>query len=362
MSHAMAHHAGIGAGGLWSVSRGLARGLQDGLPGRDEYREMMQLADRVRQGDRDGRGNLSLAALVTFTKWFLAVCEDQVSFMAGMFDFDRMGERLTRYAALSGLGERAGDLLRIILLRGEVDRGDVAALLGVAPRTARATMKSLLDDGVVGSENPARRLDAALSQQDTRRPVSTPLRRDLRGRDEGPAFLSVFVPDFGSESSRRVGCPMTGQGWERGFRRPSRRDCYEQRGGSGTRRPVRIGGYKVDVSRGERNGRVCLNGSTGRMTSGICRSTSLASVKGRSERSRTRVVETSTSASRHRATTPSGCSWSCRRRTSRWRRRTGPLASSRALSARRRLTCGSCPRRWQGSTCSMASRITARSR
>jgi Fic family protein len=154
MSHAMAHHAGIGAGGLWSVSRGLARGLQDGLPGREEYREMMQLADRVRQGDRDGRGNLSLAALVSFTKWFLAVCEDQVTFMAGMFDFDRLGERLARYAALSGLGERAGDLLRIILLRGEVERGDVAALLGVAPRTARATMKSLTDDGVVGSETP----------------------------------------------------------------------------------------------------------------------------------------------------------------------------------------------------------------
>lgn len=115
---------------------------------------MMQLADRVRQSDRDGRGNLSLAALVTFTKWFLAVCEDQVTFMAGMFDFDRIGERLTRYAALSGLGERAGELLRIVLLRGEVDRGDVAALLGVAPRTARATMKSLLDDGIIGSETP----------------------------------------------------------------------------------------------------------------------------------------------------------------------------------------------------------------
>ncbi len=154
MSHAMAHHAGIGAGGLWSVSRGLARGLQDGLPGREEYRKMMQLADRVRQGDRDGRGNLSLAALVSFTKWFLAVCEDQVSFMAGMFGFDRMGERLTRYAALAGLGERAGELLRVIFLRGEVDRGDVAALLGVAPRTARATMKSLLDDGIVGSLTP----------------------------------------------------------------------------------------------------------------------------------------------------------------------------------------------------------------
>ena len=30
MSHAMAHHAGIGANGLWSASRGLARGLEGG--------------------------------------------------------------------------------------------------------------------------------------------------------------------------------------------------------------------------------------------------------------------------------------------------------------------------------------------
>ena len=40
------------------------------------------------------------------------------------------------------------------LIQSSRDRGDVAALLGVAPRTARATMKSLLDDGIVGSETP----------------------------------------------------------------------------------------------------------------------------------------------------------------------------------------------------------------
>lgn len=154
MSHAMTHHAGIAAGGLWSVSRGLARGLKDGLPGRDEYREMMQLADRTRQGDRDGRGNLSLAALVSFTKWFLAVCEDQIAIMNGMFDFDGLGARLARYASVTGLGDRAADLLRIVLLRGEVERGDVATLLGVAPRTARASMKPLIDDGILGSDTP----------------------------------------------------------------------------------------------------------------------------------------------------------------------------------------------------------------
>lgn len=107
MSHAMAHHAGIGQGGSGPFRTG-SPGLQDGLPGREECREMMQLADRVRQGDRDGRGNLSLAALVTFTKWFLAVCEDQVSFMAGMFDFDRMGENSRAMPRCLGLAIRQG--------------------------------------------------------------------------------------------------------------------------------------------------------------------------------------------------------------------------------------------------------------
>lgn len=36
MSHAMAHAGGIGAHGLWSISRGLARGLEPGLEGRQE--------------------------------------------------------------------------------------------------------------------------------------------------------------------------------------------------------------------------------------------------------------------------------------------------------------------------------------
>ena len=54
MSHAMAHEAGIGAHGLWSISRGLARGLDPGPEGRREYKIHMALADESRRGDRDG--------------------------------------------------------------------------------------------------------------------------------------------------------------------------------------------------------------------------------------------------------------------------------------------------------------------
>jgi Fic family protein len=62
MSHAMAWHADVAAHGLWSISRGLARGLER----RTEYRHMMDLADTPRQGDLDGRGSLSERALIDF--------------------------------------------------------------------------------------------------------------------------------------------------------------------------------------------------------------------------------------------------------------------------------------------------------
>lgn len=165
MSHAMAHQAGIGGHGLWSVSRGLARGLAGGMPGRDEYGEMMRLADRPRQGDRDGRGNLSLKALETFTTWFLEVCLDQVRFMEQLLDFDNMGERLARYAGLREFRAGSADLLRVVMLRGRVERGDVAAFIGTAPRTARAVIKELTDDGILGSLTPRSALELRFPSQ-----------------------------------------------------------------------------------------------------------------------------------------------------------------------------------------------------
>jgi hypothetical protein len=86
---AMAHIAGIGAHGLWSVSRGLARGLAS----RGEYKRMMDHADMPRQGDLDGRGNLSQRALTEFMLWFLHVCLDQITFMSGLFDIDTDARR-----------------------------------------------------------------------------------------------------------------------------------------------------------------------------------------------------------------------------------------------------------------------------
>src|SRR5215469_11332960 len=99
MSHAMAHSAGIGAQGLWSISRGLARGLAGGVAGRAEYKKMMDHADMPRQGDLDGRGNLSHRALSEFVLWFLKVCLDQVNVMSSLFELGTLIERLRAYVA-----------------------------------------------------------------------------------------------------------------------------------------------------------------------------------------------------------------------------------------------------------------------
>jgi len=147
MSHAMAHQAGVGARGLWSISRGLARGLAD----RGEYKSMMDHADMPRQGDLDGRGNLSERALTSFSTWFLKVCLDQVRFMSELFDLDGLAERLKRYAQIKGWRPEATKLLVEILHRGEIARGDAAAITGLGERTARNLLGELVRDGILGS-------------------------------------------------------------------------------------------------------------------------------------------------------------------------------------------------------------------
>ena len=151
MSHAMALKAGIGAHGLWSVSRGLARGLES----RTEYKRMMDCADTPRQGDLDGRGNLSQRALADFTLWFLKVCLDQVTFMAGLFDLDNLARRLRTYVGRSDrLKPQAYRLLEEALIRGRFERGAAPRITGLSERTARRVLNDLVDNGMLASETP----------------------------------------------------------------------------------------------------------------------------------------------------------------------------------------------------------------
>jgi Fic family protein len=151
MSHAMAHAAGIGSHGLWSVSRGLARGLES----RREYKRMMDHADTPRQGDLDGRGNLSQRALVDFVAWFLGVCRDQITFMSGLFELDALAGRLRAYVDRSeSLRPETARLLEEALVRGEFERGESARITGLPERTARRVLESAISEGLLASSTP----------------------------------------------------------------------------------------------------------------------------------------------------------------------------------------------------------------
>ena len=151
MSHAMAHASGIGAHGLWSISRGLARGLGD----RAQYKRMMDFADSPRENDLDGRGNLSLRALVDFTVWFLEICLDQLRFMNSLFELDTLAKRLRAWAEHDDrFKPEVGRLLEEAAIRGEFDRGDAARITGLSERTARRVLNDTYEAGLLGSDTP----------------------------------------------------------------------------------------------------------------------------------------------------------------------------------------------------------------
>ncbi len=151
MSHAMALAAGIGAHGLWSISRGLSRGLES----RSEYKRMMDYADTPRQGDLDGRGNLSLHALNEFVLWFIRVCLDQVTFMSGLFEMDALVRRLRTCVERSDtLKPETIRLLEEALVRGEFERGEIARITALPERSARRVLAEVIDAGLLASDTP----------------------------------------------------------------------------------------------------------------------------------------------------------------------------------------------------------------
>jgi Fic family protein len=151
MSHAMAHSAGIGAHGLWSISRGLARGLKS----RGEYKLKMDHADMPRQGDLDGRGNLSQRALTEFVLWFLQVALDQVRFMAGLFELENLSARLGNYVMRAPkLKPESARLLDEALTRGEFERGEIGRITGLPERSARRVLSDVIETGLLASDTP----------------------------------------------------------------------------------------------------------------------------------------------------------------------------------------------------------------
>lgn len=150
MSHAMALNTGIGGKGLWSMSRGLARGLHE----KTEYKRMMDYADHPRMGDRDGRGNLSLKALEAYCEWFLSVVLDQIRFASAVFAFDKLESRYRKLVSSVTDDKRAPDVISAVLRDGSMQRGDINLITRTSERTARTTLTELVHAGFLKSYSP----------------------------------------------------------------------------------------------------------------------------------------------------------------------------------------------------------------
>jgi Fic family protein len=150
MSHAMLLET-LDTGAVWSVARGLARNVAT-------YKSLLAACDLPRRNDLDGRGTLSEEALTEFTRFFLTICIDQVSFMEGLVEPNRLRTRILMWAEeesrTGSLPPQAGAILEAVLFRGELPRGDVANLLGASARHARRAVASLIKNNVLTSDGP----------------------------------------------------------------------------------------------------------------------------------------------------------------------------------------------------------------
>ncbi|PIO96594.1 Fic family protein [Pleomorphomonas carboxyditropha] len=147
MSYAMLRKA-LDTRGLWSVARGLAR--QE-----IAYKDHLAACDALRQGDRDGRGTLSEAALASFADFFLRICIDQVEFMESLMRPDRLRDRILIWAEeemrAGALPQKSDVVLKAVLYQGQIERGEVEIILGTSDRTARRITSALLEAGALSS-------------------------------------------------------------------------------------------------------------------------------------------------------------------------------------------------------------------
>lgn len=143
--------AGVDAGGLWTLSRGLARD-------QTAYRSVLRRADQAPDHAGDGRGPLSRDALAAVSRFLLTTAADQIAFMEEALGVERLEARLVGYArvqeASGALPAGSHRLLRQLLLRGEVSRGEAVEALGVPARTAQRIIGSLLGAGMAESPSP----------------------------------------------------------------------------------------------------------------------------------------------------------------------------------------------------------------
>jgi Fic family protein len=142
---------------LWSLSRGLARRHQN-------YYSALTMADRAREGDLDGRGQLSQRRYFEFIEFMLQVCHDQVDYMIAAVDPSRLRERVIRAFRYNerllqqGIRPESAPAIIALITQGSLPRNEIKTFTGLTPRPAIDELSRLIKVGLVESQTPKSRI------------------------------------------------------------------------------------------------------------------------------------------------------------------------------------------------------------
>jgi len=142
---------GIESTGIWCLSRGLARSS-------DRYRQLLERADFPRQGDLDGRGELSQQTLLEFCDYMLDTALDQVRYIGDLLELEGMYARIKSYIqarndkripGLHSIKDAAALILYNAFVSGKLERATALELTGMPDRSARRLIAQMKDEGLL---------------------------------------------------------------------------------------------------------------------------------------------------------------------------------------------------------------------
>lgn len=153
---------GLDSYGAWCLSRGLARSST-------QYKSLLANADAPRQGDYDGRGQLTEKGLSSFCDYMLDTAIDQVTYISELLNLAKMRHRIETYVMARNddrvggisapLKSSASLILYTAFQQGEIDRAQALELCAMPERTARRLLSQLKSEGLLSetsSKSPLR--------------------------------------------------------------------------------------------------------------------------------------------------------------------------------------------------------------
>lgn len=145
---------GIEGYGLWNISRGLARN-------NSKYKSLLAAADEIRTSDYDGRGNLTNKGLYQLVDFMLDVAIDQINYMKSVLSIKELSQRIENYVEfakkkmyrIEPLPKHTDRLLKELLIKGSLKRGDVEKIIGTKQTVASTLIKELIQRDYIQSDS-----------------------------------------------------------------------------------------------------------------------------------------------------------------------------------------------------------------